>query len=137
MTDEPEAFFRIVEEVGSLGSARYRAGYRLRDTGEVICTVELPASVIESTVFGHSKLAIAATTNGYIQSSVVGPACLSGTSSIAAEPIDLLIEHMTAVENLHLEEATVETLTMLLQRLERSVSLAREAIAQLDHLRSS
>jgi hypothetical protein len=132
-TDEPEAFFRIVgKDVGSLGPARYRAGYRLRDTGKVICTVELPASVTESTVYGHSKLAIAATTNGYIQSSVVGLASLNGTTPVAAEPIDLLIEHVTAVENLRLEEATVEDLKMLLQRLERSVSLAKEAIARLD-----
>jgi len=138
VTEEPEAFFRIVgEEVGSLGPARYRAGYRLRDTGKVICTVELPASVTESTVFGLSKLSIAATTDGYVQSSVVGLASLNGTPPVASEPIDLLIEHVTAVENLRLEEATVEDLKMLLQRLERSVSLAKEAIAKLDDLPST
>jgi hypothetical protein len=122
--------------VGSLGPVRYSAGYRLRDTGKVICTVELPASVAESTVFGHSKLSVVATTNGYIQSSVVGLASLHRTTPVAAEPIDLLIEHVTAVENLRLEEATVEDLAMLLHRLERAVSLAKEAIAQLDNIPS-
>jgi hypothetical protein len=137
VTDEPEAFFRTVgKEVGSLSPVRYRAGYRLRDTGKVICTVELPASVAELTVFGHSKLSVVVTTDGHIQSSVVGLASLHGTPPVAAEPIDLLIEHVTAVDNLRVEEATVEDLTMLLQRLERAVSLAKEAIAQLDNIPS-
>jgi hypothetical protein len=41
-----------------------------------------------------------------------------------------------AVENLRLEEANVEYLRVLLQRLERSVSLAKEAIVKLDDIPS-
>jgi hypothetical protein len=135
--NEPEAFFRVASrEVGSLGPARYSAGYRVRETGKVICTIELAASVAESTVFGHANLAMAATTSGCIQSSIAGLAGLSGTQSFAAEPIDSLIARATAVENLRMEEATVADLKVLLQRLERSVSLVKEAILHLDSIPS-
>jgi hypothetical protein len=140
VTDQVEAFFRVAsEETGSLGPTSYRAGYRLIETGNVICAVELPASVIEAVVFEHSSPAIAATTDGHVQTSMIGLAGaeLNGMSSFTSEPIDSLVGRAMAVENLRMGEATIAELEMLLQRLERSVGLVKEAIVQLSHTPNS
>jgi hypothetical protein len=125
MTDIVEAFWEI-NELGPLGPTSYRAGYRLRTAGSIICNVELPAAMVETAILTNSVLAMTVTADGHIRSSLIGDA---GSTS-KAEPIDRLIARSLSVENLRLEEISAADLTSLLERLERSVELVREVMKQ-------
>ena len=125
-------------EVGSksatpLGPASYRAGYRHAETGEVICAVEMAASIAESAVLKHSGLGIVATLDGYIKPSISATTVrgLSDERMFGAESIDELVARLLASENLRMEETTAADLAPLRQRLERSVSLVKEAIDKM------
>jgi hypothetical protein len=101
----------------------YSAGYRLVETGEVICVVELPAPVAESAILRRSKISITLTLAGHVEVSTGGAA--------ANEQIDNLVARTVTQANLLLEEATTSDLKTLLHRLELSVGLVKEAIARL------
>lgn len=123
MTDLVEAFWEI-KELGPLGPKSYRAGYRLRTAGSIICNVELPAAIVEAAILPNSVLAMTVTADGHIRSSLVGAAGFLSKG----EPIDRLIAQSLSVENLRLEEISPADLTLLLERLERSVELVREVM---------
>src|SRR5262249_9454372 len=127
-----EAFF-TVEGGGPLGPTWYRAGYRCGDTGNVVCTLELPASIVETTILRDAKLTVTVTPDGHIRFSVFGIACedMSTGRPSGTEPIDELIAPSIAVDSLHLEEITPADLNSLLQRLHRSVALVQEAMRHL------
>jgi hypothetical protein len=132
MADTLEAFF-AVEGGGPSGPMWYRAGYRYSETGTVVCALELPASIVETTVLRDAKLFATIAPDGHVRFSVCGVACeemSNGLPSIAGS-IDQLIAHSVAVDNLHLEEITPADLNSLLQRLQRSIALVQEAIEHL------
>jgi hypothetical protein len=132
MADTFEAFL-AVEGGGPLGPIWYRAGYRCGKTGNVVCALELPASIVETTVLKDAKLTATVAPDGHIRFSVCGVACedtIDGLPSIARS-IDQLIAQSVAVDNLHLEEITSADLNSLLQRLQRSVALVQEAMKHL------
>lgn len=106
-----------------LTSSSYSAGYRLVETGEVICVVKLPVSIAESAILRRSSLSITVTPTGDIEVSAGG----LGTH----EQIDDLLARTVSRANLDMEEATTSDLQCLLRRLERSVSLVKEAIARM------
>jgi hypothetical protein len=123
MTDIVEAFWEN-GELGPLGPTSYRAGYRLRMAGSIICNVELPAEIVEAAILARSALAMTVTPDGHVRSSLSG-----GTGSPSrAEPIDQLIAQLLSVENLRLEEISTADLTSLLERLERSAELVRRVM---------
>jgi hypothetical protein len=127
-----EAFF-AVEGRGPLGPTWYRAGYRCGETENVVCALELPASIVEPTILRDAKLTATVAPDGHIRFGVCRIGCeeiSQGLPSIT-EPIDQLIAQFVAVDNLHLEEITSADLTPLLQRLQRSVALVEEAIKHL------
>lgn len=132
MADTFEAFFAI-EVGGPLGTTSYRAGYRHGDTGNVVCALELPASIVEMAMLRDAKPAFTLAPDGHIRLSVFGVACEDmgeGLPSIT-EPIDELIAQSVAVDSLRLEEITPADLNSLLQRLHRSVALVQEALKHL------
>jgi len=124
MTNRFEAFFTVGSS-GPLGPATYRAGYRCSETGNVICSLELPASIVESTILRDAELAVALSSDGRIQFSL-GDGLLS-----VSEPIDRLIAQIASAESLRLEQLTSPDLTSLLQRLWRSVAFVQEAMVHL------
>jgi len=127
-----EAFFAI-EVGGPLGPKSYRAGYRHGDTGNVLCALELPASIVEMAMLRDAKFAFTLAPDGHIRLSVFGGVCEDmgeGLPSIT-EPIDGLIAQSVAVDSLRLEEITPADLNSLLQRLHRSVALVQEALKHL------
>jgi hypothetical protein len=133
-TGTVEAFLEVESKnTGSAGPMSYRAGYRCVETGEIICAIELPASIAESTIFAHSSLAIVTTPDGHVVSTVRGVESSDSNENqtIVAEPIDTFIARSLNLENLRMEEATVADLEILLQRLNHSVSLVRETIGQM------
>jgi hypothetical protein len=132
MTDTLEAFL-AVKGGEPLGPIWYRAGYRCGETGNVICALELPASIVEMAILRDARLAVIVAPDGHIKFSVCGMACediSEGLPSIT-EPIDELVAQTVAVDNLHLEEITSADLNSLLQRLQRSVALVQEAMKHL------
>jgi len=124
MTSRIEAFFKVGSS-GPLGPATYRAGYRCSETGNAICALELPASVVESAILRDAELAVALASDGHIQFSLG-----DGLPSVS-EPIDRIIAQIVSVDQLHLEEITSADLTFLLQRLWCSVALVQEAMMHL------
>lgn len=125
-------------EVGSNGTGparppSYRAGYRYVDTGGIICAIELPASIAESTILAHSSIEIGTTPDGCVVSTVRGVAGSDSNEGqpIVSEPIDAFIARSLDLGNLRMEEATVADLETLLQRLNHSARLVRETIYQM------
>jgi len=123
ITDKVEAFLEP-GEVGPLGPSTYRAGYRIRATGSILCNVELPAAIAEAAIVANLALATTITPDGYIRCTLSGVADLMAK----AEPIDQLITQSFSVENLRLEGISAADLGSLLERLERSVVLLHEVI---------
>ncbi|WP_316168428.1 MULTISPECIES: hypothetical protein [unclassified Bradyrhizobium] len=121
--DKVEAFWEP-GEVGPLGPSTYRAGYRIRATGSILCSVEFPAAIAETAIVANLALATTITPDGYIRSTISGIADLTSK----AEPIDQLIAQSFSVENLRLEGISAVDLGALLERLERSVALLHEVI---------
>src|SRR3569832_7855 len=85
-----EAFMELNTQLATLGPASYRAGYRYAESGEVICAVEIAASIAESAVLRHSKLGMFASADGHVESSVnsVSAECSINGWPFVAEPID-------------------------------------------------
>jgi len=132
MADTFEAFF-VVESDGPLGPTSYRAGYRCGEAGNVVCALDLPASIVEATILRDAKLAVTIAPDGDIRSSVCRIACDDmghGLPSVTV-PIDQLIAEFVAVDSLRLEEVSSADLSSLLQRLQRSVSIVQEAMKHL------
>ncbi|OKO72753.1 hypothetical protein AC628_25670 [Bradyrhizobium sp. NAS96.2] len=122
-TDTVEAFWET-GEVGPLGPTSYRAGYRARTTGSILCNVEFPAAIAEAAIVANLALAATITPDGYLRCTLSGVADLTSK----AEPIDQLIAQSFSVENLRLEGISAADLGSLLERLERSVALLHEVI---------
>jgi len=132
MTDTFEAFL-AVRRGEPLDPIWYRAGYRCGETGNVICALELPASIVETTILRDAKLTVAVAPDGHIKFSVCGITCegISEGLPSVTEPIDELVAQTVAVDNLHLEEITSADLNSLLQRLQHAVALVQEAMRHL------
>jgi hypothetical protein len=128
-----EAFLEVgAKGADPTGPISYRAGYRCVETGEIICAVEFPASIAESTIIAHSSLLIATTPDGNIVSTVKGlDSDLNKPQPMACEPIDASIARSLDSENLRMEETTVADLEILLQRLNHSTNLVRETIGRM------
>lgn len=107
----------------SLRPSSYSAGYRLIETGEIVCAIQLPASIAESAILRRSKISITLAPAGHIEVAAGGLA--------ANEPIDDLVARMVTQANLHMEEATASDLKSFLHRLERSLVLVQGAIARM------
>jgi len=123
LTGSVEAYLDLgCDDDNSLRPSSYSAGYRLIETGEVICTVELPVPIAEAAILRRSKISIILTPGGRVEASSGG--------SAAVEQIDDLVARTVTQVNLHMEEATASDLASLLHRLERSISLVKEAIAR-------
>ena len=124
VTGPVEAFLDLgCGDDSPLRPSSYSAGYRLVETGEVICVVELPAPIAEPAILRRSKILITLTPAGHVEVSTGG--------SAANEQIDNLVARAVTQANLLLEEATTSDLKTLLHRLELSVGLVKEAIARL------
>ena len=128
-----EAFVELNTQIAPLAPASYRAGYRHSESGEVICAVEIAASIVESAVLQHSKLGMFASADGHVESSIntTTADCSINGRPFVAEPIDSLVARLLDNENLRMEEVTAVDLATLLQRLHRSVALVKEALDRI------
>jgi|tagenome__1003787_1003787.scaffolds.fasta_scaffold20741171_2 hypothetical protein len=132
MANTFEAFF-AVEASGPLGPISYRAGYRCGETGDVVCALELPASIVETTILRYAEFIATVAPDGHIRCSSPKITCEDMEKGLpcVTEPIDQLIGRIVSVDSLHCEEVTSADLSSLLQRLCRSVALVQEALRHL------
>jgi hypothetical protein len=93
--------------------------------------VEVPASLAEHTILENRKLALSITPDGHIESALTGITTYDSQTPQVAEPIDTVIARTLATGNLRFEEATNTELRSLLQRLQRSADLVKQAIEKL------
>jgi hypothetical protein len=132
MANTVEAFFEV-ESSRPFGLASYRAGYRCSKTGNAVCALELPASIVETTVLRDARLSAAVGPDGHVRFSLYRADCenMAGGVPSVSEPIDQLIARIVSVDSLHLEEISSADLSSLLIQLCRSVALVQEAMRHL------
>jgi hypothetical protein len=111
-------------------SSGYRIGYRLGPSGETITSITVSAETIEKTLKLCESVALGVTPDGQVRAETT---FLEAPESRLREafPIDILVRNTLNSENLRMEEATVSDLKTLLQRLEQSVGLVKDAIDQM------
>ena len=82
---------------------------------------------------GNAKPLVTVRPEGYIEATIDETASQDSSRAqpLFAEPIDVVVAQALAVERLRLEEATLADLNGLLERLQRSISVAQEAIRQM------
>ena len=88
----------------------------------VICAVKLPVPIAQAAILRRSKISIILTLGGRVEAAAGG--------SVASEQIDDPVARTVTLAHLRMEEATASDLRSLLHRLERSISLVKEAIAR-------
>lgn len=134
MKYSPLALEPFVERIGGTldfdGAAGYRIGYRIGPDGTAITSITVSAEIIEKTLNLGGSVALAVTPDGQV-AAVVSHSNSAKSTLRGASPIDSLVRNALDFENLRMEEATVSDLNTLLQRLERSVGLAKDAISQM------
>jgi hypothetical protein len=124
----------FVERIGASrspgGTTSYRIGYRADSFSAAVTSITVPAGTLEKALNSEELLTLAITPTGEVTAviSFVDSAELTLHASL---PIDRLVRNALETENLRMEEATAADLNTLLQSLERSVGLVRDAIDQM------
>lgn len=116
---------------GRMSGRAYRFGYRIPGSAEVVSAVEVPASIVEHTIMQGAFLSVRSSPDGTITSQISISYSANAGSTREATPIDELVRNAVDLENLRMEEATSKDLNTLLERLERSISVVKDAIDQV------
>jgi hypothetical protein len=121
-----------LEPFAEVAGDTYRFGYRTVGVSEYVSVVEVPIQIVEHTVLTRASLTVRIGPDGTVISHM-----LSSHAAETLEPptdveaLDVLVRRAVNAENLRMEEATVSDLNTLLQRLECSISLVKDAISQI------
>ncbi len=109
----------------------YRFGYRAVGTDTIVAAIEIPARLLEEEISSNLRLSCRLSPDGNVtpESSIQNDGGSSTRTWAGSQPLDQLIRSTLAPQNLRMEEATIADLTILLQRLEDSASLVRDALA--------
>lgn len=126
----------FVERVGLLKTRTsddlYRLGYKVVGIDTVVAAIEIPANLLEGAISSSLTLSCRLTPDGCVileSSFELGRASTTGTRADLLQ-LDQLVQAALTPKNLHLEEATTANLTTLLQRLETSANVVRDALAR-------
>jgi len=111
-------------------SDAFRFGYRCKQTGVALATVEIPISKVTQLVSWQASVRVT------IDGKVVAETDMSndhGAFGCSSEGVHLvqLIEETLHVDNLRMEEASPRELNSLLQQLEISVQQVKAALAAM------
>jgi hypothetical protein len=93
--------------------------------------MEIPAARLEEAISSNLTSSCTLTPDGNLISEPLfeyGNA--SAARSVFPIPLDQLVRATLAAQNLHMEEATIANLRIMLQRLEESTSVVRETLAR-------
>ena len=119
-----------------LGNARtvddlYRLGYRDSETGIVVAAIEIPVGLLEEAISSNLTSSCRLTPDGnLISESSFECGKASAGVLISPMPLDQLVRATLTPQNLHMEEATIANLRTMLQKLQESTSVVREALAR-------
>lgn len=105
-----------------------RVGFRRYD-GEIVSQIVVSADLLRKALRTDKSINLTLSIEGIICASMDEGADNAAPRSVCA--IDDLLRTALINENLHLEEASVHELGMLLARLEDSVDMVRHAISQI------
>ncbi|KRR29125.1 hypothetical protein [Bradyrhizobium retamae] len=120
-----------LEPFAEVAGDTYRFGYRLAGVSDCVSTVELPIQIVEQTVLTRASLTVRICPDGTVIPLLLHAAGTTLVPSTNVESLDVLVQRAVNTENLRMEEATVSDLNALLQRLECSISLVKNAISQI------
>jgi hypothetical protein len=127
----------FVERIGAgaeaIGPTSYRVGYRLESSDAIVSLMEIPAAAVEQTVAEGLSLSTSITPTGEVISALAESrsTSISKSAHCSAEAVDELVARAIDPGNLRDEEAGIAELKMLLARLERSVALVKQALAEI------
>ncbi len=112
-------------------SAAFQFGYRCKQTGVPLATIEIPASTIAQSV--RLKTSVRITTDGKVVTESELPNDY-GALGCSSETVSLvqLIEEALHVDNLRMEEASPRELKSLLQELETSIQRVKAALHAME-----
>jgi hypothetical protein len=122
----------FVERIRSEGLDQYRVGYRLPN-GEVVSSIIVSASLLGDFLVADSSIDLRLSIDGFVSANFTELA--GGTDaprSVLA--IDDLLRDALTTENLRLEEASVQQLRALQDRLEASANMVRRVINEIEQL---
>ncbi|APO50215.1 hypothetical protein ACVIW2_004508 [Bradyrhizobium huanghuaihaiense] len=118
--------------LGNAGTADdlYRFGYRISETGAIVAAIEIPAELLEEAISSNMALSCRLTPDGDLIPEFSFERGRTSSNGALILPIDQLIRATLTPQNLHMDEATIVSLTTMLQRLEASVNVVRDALAR-------
>lgn len=124
-----------LEPFAEVAGDTYRFGYRAIGVSDYVSAVEVPNQIVEQMVLTRASLILGIGLDGAVISHVRWP---HAANSIPYPPphleaLDVLVRRAVNSENLRMEEATVSDLNSLLQRLECSIRLVKDAIGQISN----
>lgn len=122
-----------LEPFAEVAAHTYRFGYRTIGVSDWVSAVEVPIQIVEQTVLTRASLTVRIGLDGTVISHVLWAHVANRTPDpqTNVEALDVLVRRAVNTENLRMEEATVADLSTLLQRLEYSISLVKDAISQM------
>jgi hypothetical protein len=120
-----------LEPFAEVAGDTYRFGYRIVGVSDCVSAVEVPIQIVEQTVLTRASLTVRIGPDGTVIPllSHVADTALDPPTNV--EALDVLVQRAVNTKNLRMEEATISDLNTLLQRLECSVSLVKDAISQI------
>ncbi|MBT1516233.1 hypothetical protein KIP88_37885 [Bradyrhizobium sp. SRL28] len=121
-----------LEPFAEVAGETYRFGYRIVGVSDYVSAVEVPIQIVEQTVLARASLTVRIGPDGTVFSHMLSSRAADTTPDLPTdiEALDVLVRRAVNSENLRMEEATVSDLNTLLQRLECSISLVKDAISQ-------
>jgi hypothetical protein len=122
----------FVERIRSQGLDQYCVGYRLPN-GEVVSSIIVSASLLGDFLVADSSIDLRLSIDGFVSanfSELAGG--IDAPRSVLA--IDDLLRDALTTENLRLEEASVQQLRALQDRLEASANMVRRVINEIEQL---
>ncbi|WP_223975737.1 hypothetical protein [Bradyrhizobium sp. RD5-C2] len=108
----------------------YRFGYRIVGTDTVVAAIEIPARLLEEAVSSNLTLSCRLTPDGDVIPEASFENSGASSTGVCPLPLDQLIRATLAPQNIHMEEATTANLKTMLQRLEQSANVVRDALAR-------
>lgn len=122
-----------LEPFAEVAGDTYRFGYRTVGVSDYVSAVEVPIQIVEQTVLMRASLTVRIGPDGTVFSHMLSSHAADATSDppTDVDPLDVLVRRAVDTENLRMEEASVSDLNTLLQRLERSIGLVKDAIRQI------
>jgi hypothetical protein len=120
-----------LEPFAEVAPDTYRFGYRIVGARDYVSAVEVPTQIVEQAVLPRASLTVRIGPDGTVFPLLSHAVETARDLPTDVQALDVLVQRAVNTENLRMEEATISDLNALLQRLECSISLVKDAIRQI------